>query len=57
MLAGYRTQAGFRVDQELAAGDDLITFVQARDDLDVVAEVGAGHHLARFEPARLPCAG
>ncbi len=50
-VAEHGTQASLRVDEELAAGDHLVAFVQALDDLQRVAQVGAEHHLARLEAA------
>jgi hypothetical protein len=39
----------FRIDQEVRSGNDAISFIQARNDLVVIAAAGADFDLPRLE--------
>ena len=48
-------QTGLGIDQELAGNDHLLPFLEPGDDLDIIAGLYAGHHLARRETAIALC--
>src|SRR3546814_742361 len=52
-LGKDRAQIRFRIDQELARGDDLLTFVQPAQDFRHIIKANAQLNLNRLKPSRL----